>query len=137
MIFFRLLIIGLQRFPDMQKQASKCAHKDSGVLLSCKVDKQSCGGGLTGDGLPTSWHGDSCQVHSPHMIRNDAQFPDCCSSARAKILGSFHWLLPIRPQIVSCEGNSSLHLQMRRITQNACGTWNTCCISGHFQETLL
>lgn len=43
MIFFRLLIIGLQRFPDMQKRASKCAHKDSGVLLPCKVDKQSCG----------------------------------------------------------------------------------------------
>lgn len=91
--------------------------------------------GLAGNGLPASWQGGSCQVHSPHMIRNDAQFPDCCSSARAKILGSFHWLLPIRPQIVSCEGNSALHLQMRRITQNACGTWNACCISGHFQET--
>lgn len=59
--------------------------------------------GLAGDGPATSWQGGSCQVHSPHMIRNDAQFPDCCSSTGAKILGSFHWRFPTWPQIVSCK----------------------------------
>lgn len=126
--FFRLLIIGPQRFPNMQKPVN-VLRRTLGCLCPAKWTSSHVDG-LVGDGLPTSWQGGSCQVHSPHMIRNDAQFPDCCSSTRAKIFGSLIWLLPMRPQIVSSEWNLALNLKMKRITQNASGSWNICCISG-------
>lgn len=121
------VFIGPQKFPNTQKPVTVLRR-----TLGCRYPAKwtsSHVDWLVGDGLQTSWQGGSCQVHSPHMIRSDAQFPDCCSSTRAKIFGSFYWLLPIRPQIVSSEENSALTLQMRRITQNASGLWNICCIS--------
>lgn len=102
MTFFRLLIIGPQTLPTMQKPLN-LLRRTLGCRCPAKWTSSNVDG-LIGDGRQTSWQGGSCQVHSLHRIRNDAQFPDCCSSTRAKIFGSLYWHLPIWLQIASSEG---------------------------------